>query len=95
MTFGNRGATVARIFVLMLVLSALPAWAAIKVSDPAPVFSLQDREGKEFSLSSVVGAEATEKSRGVVLGFFATWCGGCRNELPIINSLVDELKSKG
>lgn len=81
--------------ILLLLFAGAPAWAALKLNDPAPNFSLQDSGGKDFYLSSVVGEEAKEKSKGVVLCFFATWCAGCRNELPIINSLVDELNSKG
>src|SRR5574341_578960 len=83
------------IAALLLILIASPTWAALKLNDPAPTFSLRDGAGKEFYLSDVVGDEAKEKSKGVILGFFATWCAGCRNELPIINSLVDELNGKG
>jgi thiol-disulfide isomerase/thioredoxin len=93
----NRGKTGAYITLISLLLSLVisPAWAALKLNDPAPTFSLRDSEGKEFYLSNVVGEEAKEKSKGVVLGFFATWCAGCKNELPLINSLVDELGKKG
>jgi thiol-disulfide isomerase/thioredoxin len=80
---------------LLIFLLASSAFAALKPGDPAPTFSLRDSAGKEFNLSDVVGDEAKEKARGVILGFFATWCVGCRNELPIINSLVDELNGKG
>lgn len=87
--------TASATIILLMLLVGLPAWAGLKVNDPAPTFSLLDSGGKDFYLSSVVGEEAKEKSRGVVLVFFATWCAVCKNELPIINSLVDELNSKG
>src|SRR3990172_221516 len=83
------------ISALLLMLITCPAWAGLKLNDPAPTFSLRESEGRDFYLSDVVGDEAKDKARGVILGFFATWCTGCRNELPIINSLVDELNGKG
>jgi cytochrome c biogenesis protein CcmG/thiol:disulfide interchange protein DsbE len=79
-------------FLFFLFVSS--ASAALKPNDPAPVFSLKDRDGKDFNLSDVVGT-GREKSGGVILSFFASWCVPCRNELPILNSLVDEMKAKG
>jgi thiol-disulfide isomerase/thioredoxin len=81
------------LFVFFLFVSS--ASAAIKQNDPAPVFSLQDREGKYFNLGDVIGPKSKEKANGVILGFFASWCVPCRNELPILDSLVDDLKGKG
>jgi len=80
-------------FVVFLIAS--PAFAALRPNDAAPTFSLRDGTGRDFSLSDVVGEKAREKVNGVVLSFFASWCIPCRKELPVINSLVDELKGKG
>jgi thiol-disulfide isomerase/thioredoxin len=51
----------------------------VKNPDTAPVFLLNDLEGKPVSL-----AEA--KGKVVLLNFWATWCGPCRAEIP---DLVD------
>lgn len=83
------------IAILFVSMLASPALAALKPNEPAPTFSLRDSEGKDFYLSDVVGTKITEKVHGVLLSFFASWCVPCRNELPLINSLVDELKEKG
>jgi thiol-disulfide isomerase/thioredoxin len=85
-----------RIFliVVQVVLFASQASAALKVNEPAPLFSLQDMTGKEFFLGSLVGA-GVNKGNGVMVSFFASWCIPCRIELPIINSVVGEFRSKG
>ncbi len=86
-----------RLFIAALLVAVLvsPALAALKVNDEAPAFSLPDSRGRDFSLSEVAGAARTAKINGVVVSFFASWCVPCRQELPLINSLVDELKNKG
>jgi len=85
-------------FILTLLLSLLfasSAAAALKLNGTAPTFSLRDLDGKEFNLSDYAGSTKKEKGNGVILSFFASWCAGCRSELPLINSLVDELTGKG
>ena len=83
------------ITALLILLYVPSAFAALKPNDPAPAFSLHDKKDKNFSLDDVVGAKSKEKANGVILSFFASWCMACRYELPIINSLVDEMKSRG
>jgi len=85
-------------FILTLLLSLLfasSAAAALKLNGTAPTFSLRDLDGKEFNLSDYAGSTKKEKGNGVILSFFASWCAGCRSELPLINSLVDELTGQG
>jgi len=83
------------ILALSLVLLFAPqASAALKLNEPAPLFSLHDVTGREFTLQDFVGASATKKSNGVIISFFASWCPPCRQELPIMNALVSELRSK-
>jgi len=80
---------------LAVLLFATTAFAALKANDAAPIFSLRDVEGKDFNLGDHAGAARKEGGNGIILSFFASWCVACRNELPLINSVVDELKGKG
>jgi thiol-disulfide isomerase/thioredoxin len=74
----------------------LPATSfAIIVNDVAPTFFLRDSSGNNFYLSDYVHGRKQENVKGIIVSFFASWCKPCRNELPVLNSLVDELKSKG
>jgi peroxiredoxin len=82
---------IATLLQFLLVSSAF----ALKVNDLAPMFSLRDIKEKDFYLSDLVGATKKGTNNGVILSFFASWCAPCRNELTLINSLVDELKAKG
>lgn len=84
------------ILVLILMLLIPPqASAALKLNKTAPLFSLQDVTGKEYSLGILLGEGSEKKSSGVIVSFFASWCIPCRHELPIMNALVGELRRKG
>ena len=76
-------------------LFGVSAFAGVKVNEIAPVFSLMDLQGKEFNLADFVGTTKKGPGQGVILSFFASWCMPCRNELPLINSLTNELNRKG
>jgi len=55
----------------------------------APAFTLErlDREG-ELSLESLRG-------QAVVLNFWASWCGPCRDEAPILQEASERWRGKG
>jgi peroxiredoxin len=60
-----------------------PEW----VGRDAPDFSLLDLDGRQVKLSAMRG-------KVVVLDFWATWCGPCKEELPILEKIRDEYKAK-
>jgi len=60
----------------------------IAVGDVAPDFTLNDPEGKPVTLSSLRG-------KFVLIDFWASWCGPCRQENPNVVRMYDKFKSKG
>jgi peroxiredoxin/outer membrane lipoprotein-sorting protein len=55
---------------------------------PAADFALSDLEGNTHRLSA-------ERGKVVMLDFWATWCGPCRMQMPAVDKLYQEFKSKG
>ena len=56
-----------------------PAQAAAGAG-PAPNFTLKSLSGKNLKLSEMTG-------NVVLINFWASWCGPCREEMPLINEL--------
>lgn len=79
--------------VLALICAALgaaiPAAAAIKVGDPAIDFSLQARG----STAPVVLSGL--KGQVVLINFWASWCGPCRQEFPLLDNLYKKYRKLG
>ena len=67
--------------ILLLALTSAPsAFAALKDGDAAPNFKVRTYDGETISLSSYTG-------KVVVLSFWASWCGPCLKELPILENI--------
>lgn len=60
----------------------------LAIGSPAPEITLNDRNGKPLSLSSL-------KGKIVILDFWASWCKPCRVENPFVVSLYTKYKDKG
>src|SRR6187431_2213485 len=75
-----KGLALAAVFVL-------PAFAASS-SGPAPGFQLTGRNGKAVDLSQF-------KGQVVMINFWATWCGPCRQEMPLLEDIYKKYKPMG
>lgn len=73
--------------IIIAVMSAIGLFEAPRRGDVAPSFVLSGFAGGEASL---------EKERGkfVLLHFWATWCGTCLSEIPVIEKLYEEFKDR-
>ena len=63
-------------------------FGVLKQTTAAPNFSVKTLEGKSVSLADYRG-------KVVLLNLWATWCPPCREEMPSMQSLYDNLKDRG
>ena len=69
------------------LVMALPASAA-EVGKTAPDFTLKALTGENMKLSEMTG-------NVVLINFWASWCGPCREEMPLLNALHNKYEALG
>jgi len=77
-----------RIFLFVCALAPFTAHATPEVSGPAPDFTLKSRSGENIKLSELRG-------QVVMINFWASWCGPCRQEMPILEQIYQHYAPMG
>ena len=81
-------------FRKLLIGLALSAFAATSLASsgltgqPAPDFALKSSTGENMRLSEYRGDV-------VMINFWATWCGPCRQEMPLLDELYNRYERVG
>ena len=68
--------------------SETPSKSSSSTKEPSPNFTLHLVGGGDFKL-------ADYKGKPILINFFASWCLPCREEMPILEKIVNEYNPKG
>ncbi len=75
-------------FAFTLLALTAPVQAVVTTQSAAPDFTLKTAEGRNLRLQE-------QRGQVVMLNFWATWCGPCKQEMPHLNRLFDKYQASG
>ncbi len=84
----HRRAAIQRVLSSAVMLMAPRAFSATAPSSAAPDFTLRSVDGPNVRLQE-------QRGQVVLVNFWATWCGPCRQEMPQLNKLYDKYRAAG
>lgn len=76
------------LLILLVSLWVLAPANAASVQGKAPNFTLKSNTGKNIKLSELRG-------QVILLNFWASWCGPCRQEMPLLEKLQRRYSALG
>jgi thiol-disulfide isomerase/thioredoxin len=71
-----------------IVVASTAFAASGDASGPAPAFTLTSLSGQPSGLSAY-------KGQVVMVNFWATWCGPCQQEMPLLDQMYKKYKPAG
>ena len=72
----------------LIALALTAAALQVQAAQPAPDFTLKTLSGRNLRLNE-------QRGQVVMLNFWATWCGPCKQEMPHLNRLHDKYRDTG
>jgi len=82
------GTRLSMLLVCFLSFAVVTYADAASVKGQAPNFTLKSLTGKNLKLSEMAG-------NVVLINFWASWCGPCREEMPLLNDLHKKYEALG
>lgn len=73
---------------LLLSMICQLSFAAKTIQGPAPDFTLKSNSGENLRLSE-------QRGNVVLINFWASWCGPCRQEMPLLSDIHKKYKKLG
>jgi peroxiredoxin len=72
----------------LLFVCCATARASLAVASPAPDFTLRGTDGRNLRLHE-------QRGQVVLVNFWASWCGPCRQEMPHLGRLYEKYRAAG
>ena len=88
------GTPTALLWLAAAMVACLAGWPLLTRADgpaigkPAPPLTLHTLDGRDISTDSLRG-------KVVILSFWATWCGPCKEELPLLSDYAAQHAAEG
>jgi len=72
---------------ILALLISMNTYGA-KIGKTAPDFTLKSMSGQNFNLTE-------QRGNIILINFWASWCGPCRKEMPVLQELQDKYQDLG
>lgn len=74
--------------IAILIVGGITSASSGEANGPAPAFTLASISGQTASLNQY-------KGQVIMVNFWATWCGPCQQEMPLLDQMYKKFKPTG